>query len=190
MASIINASTSGAGGLISTADNSGVLNLQSGGTTVASVTSSGLAVTGTLLVNGVAPTGKLIQVVQATYTAEFSTTSTSFVATGLTASITPSSSSNKILVMVNTTQTCTSASTNTYFTVYRGATNIGFGTDSSLAKYVATSGYVITPVAINYLDSPATTAATTYTGYFRTTGGTGYVNSSTSGTITLMEIAA
>lgn len=37
MASSINASTSGAGGLISTADSSGVLNLQSGGTTVASI---------------------------------------------------------------------------------------------------------------------------------------------------------
>ena len=48
MASIINASTSGAGGLISTADNSGVLNLQSGGTTIAAVTLTGVAVTGTV----------------------------------------------------------------------------------------------------------------------------------------------
>ena len=131
----------------------------------------------------------IIQVVQATYTAEFSTTSTSFTATGLTASIVPSSSSNKIMVLISTTQTCTTASVNTYFTVYRGATNIGFGSDTALAKYVATSGYTIAPVTISYIDSPATTSSTTYTAYFRTSGGTGYVNSATSGTITLLEVA-
>lgn len=48
MASNINASTSGAGGLITTADNSGNINLQSNGTTVLGVTSGGVAVTGTL----------------------------------------------------------------------------------------------------------------------------------------------
>jgi len=43
MASSINASTSGSGGVITTADNSGVLNLQSSGTTVATIQSSGLS---------------------------------------------------------------------------------------------------------------------------------------------------
>jgi len=43
MASSINASTSGPGGVITTADNSGILNLQSGGTTVATVGPSGLS---------------------------------------------------------------------------------------------------------------------------------------------------
>lgn len=43
MASSINASTAGAGGVITTADNSGVLNLQSGGTTVATVSSTGFS---------------------------------------------------------------------------------------------------------------------------------------------------
>ena len=43
MASSINASTSGAGGVITTADNSGVLNLQSGGVTQATVSSTGLS---------------------------------------------------------------------------------------------------------------------------------------------------
>jgi hypothetical protein len=42
MASIINASTSGAGGVITTADASGVLELQSGGTTVATIRASGV----------------------------------------------------------------------------------------------------------------------------------------------------
>ena len=43
MASSINASTAGSGGVITTADNSGVLNLQSGGTTVATVSSTGFS---------------------------------------------------------------------------------------------------------------------------------------------------
>jgi hypothetical protein len=42
MASSINASTSGAGGLITTADNTGILQLQSGGTTIATISSTGL----------------------------------------------------------------------------------------------------------------------------------------------------
>jgi hypothetical protein len=42
MASIINASTSGAGGVITTADSSGILQLQSGGTTIATISSTGL----------------------------------------------------------------------------------------------------------------------------------------------------
>ena len=49
----INASTAGVGGVITTADNTGILNIQSGGTTVAAVTSSGVAVTGTLSASGI-----------------------------------------------------------------------------------------------------------------------------------------
>ncbi len=43
MASSINASTSGAGGIITTADNTGTLQLQSGGTTIATISSTGLS---------------------------------------------------------------------------------------------------------------------------------------------------
>lgn len=50
----IDASTSGAGGIITTADNTGTLNLQSGGTTIATINSTGLSMaSGKLL----APTG-------------------------------------------------------------------------------------------------------------------------------------
>ena len=66
MASSIDASTSGPGGVITTADNSGILNLQSGGNTVATINSSGLQVTtlnsstvptaaGTVMVSGNMP---------------------------------------------------------------------------------------------------------------------------------------
>lgn len=56
MASSINAITTGSGGVITTADNSGDLNIQSGGVTKAAITSAGLNVVGTFTVNGSAPT--------------------------------------------------------------------------------------------------------------------------------------
>ena len=48
----INASTSGGGGIITTADATGNLDIQSGGSTVVAVTSTGVAVTGTLSATG------------------------------------------------------------------------------------------------------------------------------------------
>ena len=52
MASSINASTSGGGGVIVTSDATGNLNIQSGGSTVVAVTSAGASVTGTLAASG------------------------------------------------------------------------------------------------------------------------------------------
>ena len=52
MASSINASTSGGGGVIVTSDATGNLDIQSGGSTVVAVTSTGASVTGTLAVSG------------------------------------------------------------------------------------------------------------------------------------------
>ena len=52
MASSLNASTSGGGGVIVTSDATGNLNIQSGGSTVVAVTSTGVAVTGTLAATG------------------------------------------------------------------------------------------------------------------------------------------
>ena len=52
MASSINASTSGGGGIITTADATGNLDIQSGGSTVVAVTSAGATVTGTLAATG------------------------------------------------------------------------------------------------------------------------------------------
>jgi hypothetical protein len=52
MASSINASTSGGGGVIVSSDATGNLNIQSGGSTVVAVTSTGVAVTGTLSSSG------------------------------------------------------------------------------------------------------------------------------------------
>ncbi len=52
MASVISAQTSGAGGISMTGDASGILNLNSNGTNVVAVTSTGATVTGTLAATG------------------------------------------------------------------------------------------------------------------------------------------
>ena len=77
MPSIINASTST--GLIQTADTSGVLELQSGGTTIASVSSTGVAVTGLITATGsITATGQIAALRAGTAVASTSGTSIDF----------------------------------------------------------------------------------------------------------------
>jgi hypothetical protein len=146
--------------------------------------------------------GKVLQVVQATTATSSETSSTSFVTTGLSASITPSSTSNKILVM------CSFAGGNnngaTYvelqhiYTLYRGATDLGAASSKGfdLINYYTTAGNApilySMPVAINYLDSPSTTSSTTYAVYFRVNNasyGAQFCRNNSTATIILMEIA-
>ena len=128
----------------------------------------------------------VIQVVQGVLTTQASTTSTTFVTTGLSVSITPQSSTSKILVTVNGVGQ--SLSTNyCFYTIYRGATNlaaVGFNEISSSS--------VGQSLSICFLDSPATTSATTYALYFKVGSSTGYVNdtaNSMTSTITVQEIS-
>lgn len=134
------------------------------------------------------PAGSVLQVVQGTSTASFSTSSTSYVTTGVSASITPSSSSNKILVFVNGggLDTWQSSDNTVYAALYRGASSLGF---TDVFGY---SSRTIAPLSFSYLDSPATTSSTTYTIYLKSGGAyTVYMNSrNETVSITLMEIAA
>jgi hypothetical protein len=156
------------------------------------------------------PTGSVLQVVQTVKTDTFSTTSTTLVdITGLSVTITPSSASNKILVMVDL---------HIGYDVYagivhllRGSTKIYAG-DGGLTRcglfsnaYAAGGDYAfhLIPVTAQFLDSPATTSATTYKLQTANYGsGTQYVNRTnanlnestrdglTASSITVMEIAA
>jgi len=148
--------------------------------------------TGTLVTSNAMPTGSVIQVVSATSTTSNATTSTSFVASSLTASITPSSTSNKILVMVGGQLTVSASSVQMFFTLYRNsATDLGNTTGSVGfgSLYSASGGLMQAPLFINYLDSPSSTSATTYTVYHRVNTGTGTIaNNACTGVITLMEI--
>ena len=137
-----------------------------------------------------APVGTVVQVVNATSTSTFSTTSTSFVTTGFSASITPTSSSSKILALLSANGFHGSSSAQVWVTLYRGATELS-GATNGLNGISNGAGGIIGVLNFSYLDSPATTASTTYTIYIRTSAGTGYFNSNNSlVTLQLLEIAA
>jgi len=150
---------------------------------------------------GTMPAGTVLQVVSTTKTNAFSTASTSFVdVTGLSASITPTSATSKILVFANFAYSTSLTTALGVFNLVRDTTNIAQPATSPVATgtaiaYGALADAVI-PCSINFLDSPATTSATTYKIQCRTTGSTLYLNSRAAGdsaftsTITIMEIAA
>jgi hypothetical protein len=188
----INASTAGVGGVITTSDNTGNLNIQSGGSTKIAVTSAGVAVTG--LSKGSLPTGSVLQVVNATTSTQVSVASTTRTDTGLTATITPTSATNKILVVTSCRIYASPSSVGNASSdvrLLREATTL-----QTLARYgfseVTNTGSGDQFVT-SYLDSPATTSATTYKITFNRAGGNGTVYAqldSDLSTITLMEIAA
>jgi len=134
---------------------------------------------------------KVLQVVSVTNTSNTSTTSTSFVASNLTASITPLFSTSKIFIIVNSIGSISSTSYVALYTIYRNSTNL-----SSSAGFTFAGVPQDGTVSMSYLDSPTTTSATSYTAYFRTSNssGTAYFADTASGvgqtsTITLLEIA-
>jgi len=161
---------------------------------VASVSASKLTGSRTLP-NSVVPAGSVIQVVSNDTVAAFSTTSTSFVTTGITGTITPSSASSKILVFVNLGSVYNaSTSGQPRWTLYRGATNLGGtagGTSDNFGEIYNSAGGIVASAYFSYLDSPSTTSSTTYTVYMRTNLGTAYTGFDTSRvSVTMMEIAA
>jgi len=154
-----------------------------------------------------ASSGRVLQVVQTVKTDTFSTGSSYAAVTGLSASITPSSSSSKVLIMVSLGGV--SADNSSFkMGMYRGATPIYVGDTAGSRTSVSAQGqtgatYAVQSTAWSYLDSPATTSATTYQVYLGSNGSvTVYLNRTTRDTntstedarsassIILMEIAA
>jgi hypothetical protein len=137
--------------------------------------------TGTITVpvnNVLTQAGTILQVVSATKTDSFTTTSTSMVdVTGLSVSITPRSASNSIIVLVSSAVGNNNASELAVLNLVRGSTNIAQSTGSGTANQTSAIYTANTSsnsgVSIVFLDSPATTSATTYKIQARTvTGGT------------------
>jgi hypothetical protein len=140
------------------------------------------------------PISKIVQVVSATYNTSTTTTSTSFVTTGLSASITPTSATSKIFVLV-TNSGYGSANTNTSnYTIFRGTvagTNLATGTNLSMAQIYSPVGDSSMPVVASFVDSPATTSATTYTFGMKSGAGSTTTHAQKDGsqaTITLWEV--
>ena len=145
-------------------------------------------------------TGKILQVVNVIKTDTFTTTDTNHTSapfgtavTGLTASITPSSASNKILVTLMLGLTNSNANFYSYAYLYRGTTLLGATTAIS-----AGGGLGIQTKCIQRLDTPNTTSSTTYSIRLAAEGNTAKIGEGAGGTsdnrvddatITLMEVA-
>ena len=155
--------------------------------------------------------GTIIQVVQTVKTDTFSAANGSTVdITGLSVSITPSSSSNKVLVTYDTNVSMANGSYHAHIFLVRGSTKIYLG--DAEGSRTRSSNFVISgndgnggiyyyPVHGEFLDSPATTSATTYKIQLLGVNNTMYVNrtqydSNASGVnrtvsqITVKEVAA
>ena len=117
--------------------------------------------------------GKVLQVIQVTkagtqtITGSGSDSPETFTdITGLSVSITPSSASNKILILANVIG---HGSNNAFLSAFRGSTNLASPTSPSSRTPSLSGDYRITAdtyrtasMPIMFLDSPATTSSTTY----------------------------
>ena len=154
-----------------------------------------------------ASAGQVIQVVSTVKTADQSTTSTSPVdVTNLSVNITPSSASNKVLVLVNINNIGNSLAQTTFFRILRGATvitsNSSGGSADTKDAFGSGGGGGMTnedrklgTASITFLDTPSSTSALTYKVTMEVDGGTGYINRwalnndvASVSTLTLMEI--
>ena len=137
------------------------------------------------------PTGSVLQVVNATNTNTanggflHTTTSSSYSAVALSAAITPSSTSSKIMVFINTSYYRGGASS---WTIYGGGANLG-GSTHGMLRVTGGESYWY-PISLSTLHSPNTTSAITYQLYSRAESGTTYTGGDGDmvSTITLMEI--
>jgi hypothetical protein len=151
--------------------------------------------------------GKVLQVVQGTTTSTATVASTTFTDTNLTASITPSSATSKILILFTQSMNSDRASSpqGGSIKLLRDATDVysqdgaggGYGTfyanPTTLSAPVASTFHFI--VNGTYLDSPATTSAITYKTQGRAfstanSGNVAFQPNSVISTIVLMEIGA
>ena len=139
--------------------------------------------------------GKIGQVVSVTHTADQTSTSTSFAdVTNLNASITPSATTSKILVLtaIEFYVAGSSQGINGYLKVVRGSTDLiqrrsqSYSQDGTGVEYE-------NQVSFAYLDSPSTTSSTTYKIQFRLGAGSSVsINHSSdkTGSLTLLEVLA
>lgn len=157
----------------------------------------------------VGSTGKILQIVEGTLTAGFTTSSQTMVDVGLSATITPSSASNKILVLLSLGSFVNRTSHKRAFAnILRGSTVLFVG-DAATGEEVtiartwrtAQDEYVMDPLSRSFLDSPNTTSATTYKlqASIASDGGYVYINrpytqdangGNTASSLILMEVAA
>lgn len=119
---------------------------------------------------GASQLGSIIQVVQSTKTDTASATGFNWTDMGLSATITPGSTSNKILVMIQA-NIGASVGYDMKARLMRGSTAIHIGDSASsrprvsttiTQTYHSTNNYAADQAIITYLDTPSTTSPVTY----------------------------
>jgi hypothetical protein len=154
------------------------------------------ASTGTVVTTGTPASGNVIQVVNQTTTTSVSVSNTTWTDTTLTATITPKFSTSKILVLISQNgmgKAGTDISNDMTIQLLRGATVIAKIASAALNTYPTALTMYGYSCSASYLDSPATTSATTYKTQFQNTDGTTAVivqRQNENSMITLLEIAA
>ena len=137
--------------------------------------------------------GKVLQVVSAHTATVTSCTSSTYIDTTLTASITPSSSSNKVVVFVNQSFQKI-GSTYAKFKMLRDSTDIGGVIPLRAVGYTGTTLEIYMGMAFNYSfqDSPSSSSALTYKTQFNNAGNSGTTKcqpDSSQSYMLLMEVA-
>jgi hypothetical protein len=154
------------------------------------------AVSGNVLTDTSPKAGNVLQVVQASYGTEVTNSTLTFADTGLTATITPTSSSSKILVIVNHPE-CYKSPTSTENSMKlnicrNGSQVVAF--NHSLG-YQASASRLAFSTSYTYLDSPASTSSVAYKTQFaqgeaaNSLVSVQWYGTSAPSTITLLEIA-
>jgi len=133
--------------------------------------------------------GKILQVVQSINASQVDTTSTTYVATNVSATITPSSTSSKILIIYNINGDTLSNGRYYMYGIFRNGSQISTPANNDSFVYGA-SRMQIASVGIK-LDSPSSTSALTYTIYGKSGDGNSVrlSRSSDNNAITLIEVA-
>ena len=149
--------------------------------------------------------GGIVQIIQGKTNNRVETSSQSFVATNLSATITPKFNTSKIFIMISGDCNTNADDNEIYITIYR---KIGSGSFEDLGFLHSNGEYygfasarsnadrLHSAVSINYLDSPSTTSSVEYKVYVRKTSqGSGNVefpvnDGAQYAFITLMEVSA
>ena len=138
--------------------------------------------------------GKILQVVEGSTTSELSSSSSTFADTNLSATITPSSASSKVLVLVAQAglyKNADNSMNRVDVRLMRGATELIKARDMLWTNSAVTNNGVNHTIV--YLDSPATTSATTYKTQFANPNSTNLVgvqNNAIKSIIVLLEVGA
>jgi hypothetical protein len=139
--------------------------------------------------------GNVLQVVNSIYSTQTSNTTSTYVDSGLTASITPSSATSKILAII-TIAGVRKVTSNTFgeFIFVRNGTKL-IDMESSATRNGLTQENAVGSVSASYLDAPSLTSAIIYKVQFASANNNDGIyiqiagNTASTSTLTLMEIA-